>query len=331
MSLKKKIFMLNKFAADLQSLKERYEIPDNLTSKDLKYYYFVFKEERLSSGKDQALINKFDLNGIPINRTYIDVTDKEFVYFPISIGQMGLAVFHTWLVTNNDSDKKRFLKFVDWFFDNAEISEKIGARWMTDVALPQYHNPGPWQSAFSQSRAISILLRGFQITGDTKYAEIAEKALKPFSITVEDGGVTAFTKWGPFYEEYTSSESTMVLNGKIFALCGLHEFIRVFPENSLSKKLFDQGIDTLINVLPEYDLGFWSRYNLCKAEWHPDIDPATIAYQRLHINQLNMLYKLTGKNTFIFYADKFKQQDNLKNAFKMYILKYKSLKKIGRL
>lgn len=28
----------------------------------------------------------------------------------------------------------------------------------------------------------------------------------------------------------------------------------------------DDGISTLINILPEYDLGFWSRNNLCKAE-----------------------------------------------------------------
>ena len=55
----------------------------------LDYYYFVFNEDRVSKGKDQALIKKFDENGIPINKTYIDVTDKEYVYFPISIGQMG--------------------------------------------------------------------------------------------------------------------------------------------------------------------------------------------------------------------------------------------------
>ena len=123
----------------------------------------------------------------------------------------------------------------------------------------------------------------------------------------------------------------MVLNGKIFALCGLHEFTRVFPRNNLGKKLFEDGVQTLTKVLPEYNLGFWSRYNLCKADWHPETDPATISYHRLHITQLNLLFKMTGVGIFKNYAEIFKAQDNFFNALRMYLLKYKSLKKIGRL
>ncbi|KAA3610512.1 MAG: hypothetical protein D8M58_07025 [Calditrichaeota bacterium] len=323
--------MLDKFVTDLKSLKERYKIPENLNSRQLGYYYFIFEENRLAVGKDQALIKKFDKNGIPINKTYIDVTDKDYVYFPISIGQMGLSIFHTYLKTKSAVDKNRFLKFADWFYDNAEVDEKLGARWMTDVSLPQYKNPGPWQSAFSQSRGISILLRGYQLTDNQKFADVAEKALIPFTIPVSDGGVTSFTKWGPYYEEYTSTEPTMVLNGNIFALCGLHEFTRVLPENKLAQKLFDEGLQTLEKVLPEYNLGFWSRYNLCEADWHPDIDPATIAYQRLHVNQMNMLFRLTGNEIFNSYAQIFAKQDTYFNALKMYIIKFKALKKIGRL
>ncbi len=331
MNLKKKLFMAEKFLTDLKSLKERYAIPGDLHSPQLGPYYFIFREQRLQAGKDQALIKKFDANGIPINKTYIDVTDKDYVYFPISIGQMGLAIFHTWLESGEESDRQRFLKFVDWFYENAEISGDLGARWMTDVRLPQYRNPGPWQSAFSQSRGLSILLRGYQLTGEEKYAARAEKALIPFTRAVKDGGVTSFTEWGPYYEEYTASEPTMVLNGKIFALCGLHEFTRVFPENALARRLFDEGLETLEKVLPEYDLGFWSRYNLCRAPWHPDIDPATIAYQRLHVNQLTMLYRLSGREIFDRYAKIFAAQDTVFNALRMYALKYKALKKIGRL
>ena len=331
MKIKNALFMAKKLARDLKPNKSQYRLNKNQSSQILDYYYFIFEENRLAVGKDQALIKRFDADGIPVNRTYIDVTDKEYVYFPISIGQMGLSIFHTWLKTKSEADKSRFLKFADWFYNNAEVSEKLGARWMTDVSLPQYKNRGPWQSAFSQSRGISILLRGFQLTGNRDFAEMAEKALIPFTIPVKDGGVTSFTKWGPFYEEYTSTEPTLVLNGKIFALCGLHEFRRVFPENNLAKKLFDEGLKTLQNVLPEYDMGFWSRYNLCSAKWHPKIDPATISYQRLHVNQLNMLFQLTGIDIFNQYAQIFAKQDGYFNALKMYVIKYKALKKIGRL
>jgi heparosan-N-sulfate-glucuronate 5-epimerase len=329
--LKKFFFMLNKMRVDLKTPRVRYSIADEIHKVKLDEYYFLFEEKRVAAGKDQALINKFDEKGIPINKTYIDVTDKDYVYFPISIGQMGLSIFHTYLRSKSDDDKARFMNFVDWFFENAELSDNLGARWMTDVSLPAYKNPGPWQSAFSQSRGISILLRGYQLTGDIKYAEMAEKALKPFTIDVKDGGVTQFTQWGPFYEEYTSVVPTLVLNGMIFSICGIYDFVRVFPDNVLARELYENGIQTIINILPDYDLGFWSRYNLCNADWYPKIDPATIGYQYLHITQLRMLYKLTQNNTFIEYANRFEKQTGLINILKMYKLKYKSLKQIGRL
>ena len=329
--ISKNIFMLKKLWKDLTRPSESYQLAKDLQSNKLGYYYFLFEEQRISSGSDQGLIKKFDQNGIPLNKTYIDVTDKEFVYFPISIGQMGLSVFHTYLKTKSDDDKKRFMKFVDWFYNHADITDEFGARWMTDVALPQYKNEGPWASAFSQARGINILLRGYQLTSEPKYAEIAEKALIPFTISAQQGGVTSFTEWGPFYEEYTSTVPTLVLNGKIFAMCGIYDFLRVFPENKLAKRLFNEGVQTLAKILPEYDLKYWSRYNLCTAKWHPDIDPATILYQRLHVRQLELMYKLTQKPIFKKYADLFRKQDNKINALRMYFLKYKSLKKIGRL
>jgi len=327
----KKIFMLNKLMKDLTRPSESYKLADDFNSQELGYYYFMFEESRISTGKDQALINKFDENGIPINKTYIDVTDKDYVYFPISIGQLGISIYHTYLNTKSDEDRIRFMNFVDWFYNNADISEEFGARWLTDVSLPQYQNPGPWASAFAQARALNILLRGYQLTKDKKYAEIAEKALIPFTISAQKGGVASFTKWGPFYEEYTAEVPTMVLNGMVFSLCGLFDFRRVFPDNVLVEKLIDQGIETLKNVLPQYDIGFWSTYNNCDADWYPKIDPATILYQRLHVRQMEFMYLMTGENIFQDYARKFAKQDNIFNALRMYFIKYKSLKNIGRL
>jgi len=331
MKIKKLIFMLGKFRTDLRRRNWSYDIASDLHSQKLGEYYFTFEENRISSGKDQTLIKNFDKNGIPLNNTYIDVEEKKMVYFPISIGQMGLSIFHTYLKTKNEKDKNRFLKFVEWFYDNAETDNNLGALWLTHVPLPQYKNPGPWQSGFSQSRGLSILLRGYQLTNEKIFAEVAEKALIPFIKPIEKGGVTAFTEWGPFYEEYTSTVPTLVLNGMIFSLFGIYDFIRVFPENKTAKKIFDEGIKTLKNILPQYDMKYWSKYNLCSADWYPEIDPSTITYQGLHISQMKVMYAITGENVFKEYLDIFQKQYKLKNMFKMYFVKYQSLKKIGRL
>ncbi|PID30112.1 MAG: hypothetical protein CSB55_00350 [Candidatus Cloacimonadota bacterium] len=302
-----------------------------MTDSELKEYYFLFREDTVVNQKGGQKSIVSDENGIPMNPTYIDVKDKDYVYFPITIGQVGLAVFHTYLQTKSEEDKERFLKFPRWFADNAEISEELGAIWRTDVSLPQYKNPGSWQSAFVQSRAISVLLRGYQLTGNKKWLELAEQALLPYTVGVKDGGVTSFTPFGPFYEEYTAEFPVLVLNGMIFAMCGLHDFIRVCPENRLAQKLYDAGICTLRKIIPEYDLKFWTKYNLCEADFYPEFDPATIAYQHLHITQMNFLYKLTGESVFKKYAGIFKKQISFFNVIKMYFYKYKALKKTGRI
>jgi len=309
----------------------QYEISDDLHSQKLGEYYFLFYEKAMENQKGGQKSIVFDKEGIPVNPTYIDVKDKDYVYFPITIGQVGLAVFHTYIQTKSEQDKKRFLKFLKWFKDHAIINERLGARWLTDVALPQYHNPCPWQSAFAQGRAISVLLRGYQMTGDQDLAKLAEQALIAFTLPVHNDGVTSFTKWGPFYEEYTAEEPTLVLNGMMFSLCGLYDFVRVFPEHQLAKKLFDDGVNTLKNCLSEFDIGFWSKYNLCSADWYPKIDPATVTYQHLHVTQLKMLNKLTGEEIFGQYADKFESQINFINIIRMYWKKFKALKQIGRL
>lgn len=300
-------------------------------SSNLGEYYFVFSEEAIVNQKGGQKSIIYDDEGIPMNPTYIDVKDKDAVYFPITIGQTGLAVFNTWLKSGTDKDKERFLKFPRWFEEHGEDRGEKGIIWMTDVSLPQYKNPGPWQSAFVQSRGISNLLRGWQITGNKKWLEMAERALIPYTISVDDGGVTSFSDWGPFYEEYTAEVPTLVLNGMIFALCGIMDFVRVFPENTLAKGLLEDGLETLRNVLPEFDAGFWSKYNLCKAPWYAKVDLATITYQHLHITQLTMLYEFSGDDIFHTYAEKFKKQLTPANALRMYFSKYRSLKSIGRI
>lgn len=309
----------------------KFEIANDLHSAILGDYYFIFDEDKMQNQKGAVKSFKLDENGIPMNPTYIDVSEQDYVYFPITIGQYGLSVFQTYLKTKSEHDKNRFLNIADWFYKNRIDDKKSGAYWLTHVPLPQYQNQGPWQSAFVQSRGISVLLRAYQLTGNEKFVTIAEQALTPYTKPVSDGGVTSFTEWGPFYEEYTAAVPTLVLNGMVFSLCGVHDFIRVFPENELARQLFDQGIQTLINILPVFDLTYWSRYNLCRADWYPAVDPATVNYQRLHIVQLNMLYRLTNNEIFNQYAKKFKSQDNIFNVLRMYITKYRALKKLNRL
>ena len=331
MMLKKKhIFFALRLWRDL-TRPTRYDIADDLHAPQLGTYYFLFDEHRIADQKGATKSFVLDEEGIPITPTYVDVTEKSYVYFPITIGQYGLAVYHTHLKSQSERDRDRFLKISDWFYHNRIEDNCLGTYWLTDVPLPAYRHSGPWQSAFVQGRGISLLLRAYQLTGKRFYLEAATGALKPFLLPVSEGGVTSFTEWGPFYEEYTADVPTLVLNGMVFSLCGLYDFVRVCPENDLARQLFREGIQTVIHALPAYDIGFWTRYNHCQAAFYPEIDPATVCYHRLHITQLRMLYRLTGKRVFQEYVEKWSSYDIPGNIARMYLLKYRTLRTLGRL
>ncbi|MBN1299590.1 MAG: hypothetical protein JW995_00075 [Melioribacteraceae bacterium] len=334
MKLKKTIFMLFKIISDITSTKEPYKIAYDVQSENLREYYFLFEENPRKLNK---LITDFDKYGIPVNNAYIDVAKPKTHYYPITIGQYGLAVFHTYLKTKSAQKRNHFLRIADWFYANRIEDSKLGTFWLTDIPKPEYNIRVPWKSAFAQSRAISVLLRAWQITGDKKYLQTASSSLIPYTFDYNNGGVSAFTKHGKFYEEYVATEPTMVLDGHIFSMLGLYDYFRAVPKNielsynKLAKNLFDEGVISLINWLPEYDLGYWLRFNMCRMSHYPDIDPCTIGYFRLVCLQLKLLLKITGKQEIKNFLEKIKNYDNAKNIIRMYPVKYKALKQLNRL
>jgi hypothetical protein len=334
MNLKKTVFMLKKLKRDLLKREYPFEMGPISHSQELREYYFLFYR------KPQVLnwqIQGFDQDGIPLVASYIDVKERSLVYYPISIGQYALAVFHDFLKSGSEEDKQTFLKFADWFYENRMESE-TGTFWLTDVPRPEYKIAIPWKSAFAQSRALSVLLRAWQLTGNESYLTVSKRALLPFTHDISEGGVSAHFHTGyPFYEEYVADTPTMVLDGHFFALMGLLDFIRAVPPHlgqemlQIAHNLFDQGIESLRYWLLKFDMGYWVRFNLCTMPHYPDIDPCSKSYMRLVLAQLNLFYRITGhaflKETYV----KWKKYDNLVNLLRMYLVKYRTLRKLNRI
>ncbi|MCB0278499.1 MAG: hypothetical protein KDD94_03305 [Calditrichaeota bacterium] len=327
--------MLKKIWFDLLLLlkNQDYKISENLHN-DLLEYPFIFDEKEISAGKKQRLINEFDQDGIPLNKSYIDVEGGKNHYYPITIGQLGIAVHRTYMRTKSETDKNRFLKFADWFMQHKKSHDNY-CYWLTDVAKPEYQIFRPWKSAFSQSRAISILLRAYDITNERIYLDTIDSALNLFYIPYDQDGIMVQTKSGFFYEEYPANEPTMVLDGHMFILFAFIELIKQekkLPEhiNKKTQDLFQKGIEALRETLPDFDLGFWLRFNLCKMKGYPEIDPCTIGYFRLIINQLRCITRFEEDHKLTNYYLSFLDYYKLSNIFKAYWLKYKTLRTLKR-
>ena len=334
MKLNKVLFMTRRLYTDLSDHSNMNLCFDN--SKDLNEYYIVFEEKDLNTrGGNKPF--QFDENGVPKIHSYIDDEKAGYYYYPITIGQYALAIYHTYLKSNDPEKKNHFLRIADWFVDSAIIDRKIGAYWLTNVNKPEFNMFEPWKSAFSQSRALSVLLRAWQLTKNTKYLELAKKALLPFGYNTSEGGVMVNTNDNDVvYEEYVASKPTRILDGAIFSLFGLYDAVRVFrnvDESSFKKasQLFDIGIDGLKHWLPKYDMGFWVFYNRCEIEGYPTNDPCTIGYLRLVSAQLTVIHNITGNEIFENYVKLFNSYRKPYNILRMYIEKYKALKKLNRL
>lgn len=61
-------------------------------------------------------------------------------------------------------------------------------------------------------------------------------------------------------------------------------------------KLFDEYVESLVNLLPKYNLGWWSYYDLSGSI-------SSRFYHQLHIDMMDVLGHLTGHLIFKKYAD----------------------------
>jgi hypothetical protein len=307
-----------------------YEVCNELDGPQLGPYYLMFSEEELLRGGSMDF--HFDEQGIPMVSTYIDVEGSSPIYYPISIGQYGLAIFHTYLESQSEYDRQRFMRIVDWFYDNGELDSRLGCVWRSAVEVPFYRLQPGWVSSFAQSRAISILLRGWQLTGDDRYYELAVLAARPFSVEIRDGGVRSAFSNEVFYEEYPSSPPSHVLNGMMFSLFGLYDLVRVVGRDTEPDELFHTGIAGLKRNLSRYDLGYWSLYDAFRPKGRTArLNPATVHYHHIHIAQLDTLARITGDRELMLFKEKWQAYVSLSNKIRVYRLKYRVLRKHGRL
>ncbi len=302
---------------------------------ELTYYYMKFEENHVNSrGGNKPF--EFDAQGVPRIHSYIDVEDAGYYYYPITIGQYGLAVFHTFLNTGDQEKKEQFISIADWFYNNAIDEDRLGVYWLTEVDKPEFKIFTPWKSAFAQSRGISILLRAWQLTRDDRYYDTAVAALGLFDYDTSEGGVRVGTSSSYFYEEYVAEAPTRILDGMMFSLFGLYDLMRVtkrIDEDNYrwSRRMFEDGIAGLSHWLPRFDMGYWVYYNRCDIQGYPPNDPCTVGYLRLIVSQLGILHQLTGQEILKAYRDRFESYNRPFNILKMYRQKYKALKALNRL
>lgn len=159
-----------------------------------------------------------------------------------------------------------------------------------------------WKSSLAYGVILSSLSRAYYVTNKDIYKEKAVLLLKGY----QDNSFKSTIFGHIFYEEYPTLKGHYVLNGFIFSLIGLYDTYKIL-DNNTAKKLFYDGIETLEVILPLYDLGNGSSYDLQHIHSHTPPIKARWQYHCTHIEQLKIIYLITKKELFKIYYERFKQ------------------------
>ena len=264
--------------------------------------YYIDMRPALVHYLDNIYGGKFDDNGVPMIHA-----GEKWEYYPINIAQYGFML-HADYYETRDEKTLQILKNCLVVLENIKTRKKDYDVWLHHFPNKKYHLTIPWASAMAQGEVISFYLRMYQILKDEKLLDTAMRAYNFLKLFVDEGGVRRFDKNGNlWFEEYPTRQPLLVLNGFIYTIFGLIDLYRITKKTEIKKDI-DETIKTLEKTLHDFDAGFWSFYDLGKKEL------VRYYYQKnVHVPQLEVLYKLTRKDVFLFYKRKWEKQLNVFN------------------
>lgn len=210
------------------------------------------------------------------------------VHQPTTIAQYGLAHWNAFLRTRDPRHGDAFLVQARWLLEHEQVLANGAGVWPIPFPQPGFGATGPWLSALTQGNVISVLVRAYQFTGDAPYLDAARRAAHAYTLDILDGGVSApVGQDGIFFEEVATYPAGRILNGYVYALFGLYDFVRATSDDEI-RVLAERSVATLHALINEYDMGFWSRYDLLHRR------PASLFYHALHVSLLEALADYTG-------------------------------------
>lgn len=210
----------------------------------------------------------------------MELPNGKYIYFSVGVFQYGLGAYDLYLENNSQIYYKKFWQTVEWTINH---QEECGA-WDTFGWLDSNAPYG----AMAQGEAISLLTRAYKETLDYKYLLAATNAVQFLLKSVEDGGCTQYKNNDVFLLEYTNKP--IVLNGWIFALWGLYDYILLTNDAQVREK-YQMSLYTLANNLQSFCSSYWSFYDNSKKIASP-------FYHNLHIAQMQAMFQITGMPVF---------------------------------
>ena len=271
---------------------EKPEVNPQAGIRQLGEYYMLFAEKADYAGP-------LDGSGIPLLDYHGRIGRQ---YNPIAIAQWGLGNYNRFHRSGCDEQRAKFFAASDWLGARLEKNRSGLAVWNHHFDW-EYRVPlkAPWYSGLAQGLGISLLVRAHQVTSESLYLEVADRAFASFLKSTNEGGVSFTDSRGNVWlEEYIVWPPTHILNGFIWMAWGIYDYF-LATQSLVARDLFNAAVETLRTNLHRYDLGFWSRYEQSGTALPMIASPF---YHRLHTVQLRVMHRITGHSEFLQFAEK---------------------------
>jgi len=122
-----------------------------------------------------------------------------------------------------------------------------------------------WICSFGQSYILLAFVWWYKNTKDKKYLELAIKTAKFYTVDIANGGfknnIIVNGNKRIFFEELPSSSPTHILNAFLISFVALNELKNIYSDDWLNDLVNEVDI-SLSELLPIYDTGNWSRYDI---------------------------------------------------------------------
>jgi len=249
-------------------------------------HYYVYNEDLFFDAME------LDPQGIPVHRARTFGT----TYNPAYVGWYGLVNLERHARGLDPS--RAFLRQVEWLVSHAVRRDDGAVVWPYTAVFEEGRcllEP-PWICAMAQGLAMSLLVRGYRVTGRAELLDLSHAATRVFEKSLEDGGVRTLENGYALYEEYPGYPLPRVLDGFLFSLLGLYD-LAVQSGDRQVRQLFDEGVAGLRHTLERWNYrNKWSWYGshgyLCAPH-----------YNKLNAALLASIARVTGDPTLRRYAE----------------------------
>jgi len=219
------------------------------------------------------------------------------------MAQEGIRLLNNNLISEDNKDLDQAVKIARKLIEIAiPYKETLIFPYQFDFRLHGYRNQlmkAPWYSAMAQGLVLSFFSRLVKISNQPLISSKLKLIRSSFLLRKGESGIwfackDEFKNW--WLEEYPMNEPNFTLNGFIFAVVGLYDYLRLNPEDEEILSLLEESLNTILNVFHLFRVknaySYYCRKHKIRIK----------TYHKVHIEQFQDLYKISSNKDFLAFS-----------------------------